>query len=220
MLTRRSLASALLVVVLGSSLGCTTRITPTATTPVLTATQAITLEVPTTQAQAATPVRTTVPLIDDLAATQTAQAAIPPTPTFTPTPSPVPPGVLALMFYPPLILLYDPAVWRDESPYPAQGSNQLQAVQRETCRLAVAGGSGMNPGPTELLTLGDIAYSRTTYVNDPPGQTAALYLELASVPDYDYANPAPVLALVASSADWEACQALGETVLATLQVPN
>lgn len=139
------------------------------------------------------------------------------------TPTPVPAGMFALAFYPPLIVNYDPSEWKDESRYADNKSmtNFLQARRLSTCTIGVQGPTDFNgPQPEFVLErLGDIRYSVIFLGEDPQSVVSAWYIEDQSLADYNYAAGLPIFAVQASASEWDACKALAEKVLFTLHAP-
>ena len=144
-----------------------------------------------------------------------------PAPTTT---TPVPPGVFALKFYPPLILEYDTSEWIDESRYEDTRfmGNYLQTKKMETsCIVGVQGPTDFNGTPPVFVPvkLGDVSYSVIFWENTQPGYKTAWYIEDQSLTGYDYSPGLPILFVQASLSDWDQCKALAEKVLSTLRVP-
>ncbi len=137
----------------------------------------------------------------------------PPTPIVTNTPTPVPPGVFAFLFYPPLIMNYDTSKWKRVD------VGFLQSLVLEKCQLEEVGPSGNFPIPDEILQLGDIRYQVTVSDKTPPGLITALYIEDQSLNGYDYSLGVAVVMLQAKPSEWDECKTLGEMVLSTLHVP-
>lgn len=137
-----------------------------------------------------------------------------PTPIGTNIPTPVPPGVFASLFYPPLIMDYDTSVWKMVK------VNFLQALSFETCQLGEIGPSGNFPIPDEIIQLGNVRYQVTVSDKTPPGLMTALYIEDRSLKDgYNYDLGVAVVMLQAKPSEWNECKTLGEMVLSTLRVP-
>ncbi|MEP0805120.1 MAG: hypothetical protein HRF47_06505 [Chloroflexota bacterium] len=139
------------------------------------------------------------------------------------TPTPVPPGVFALVFYPPLIVNYDSSEWKDESRYTDNKfmENFLQSRRLSTCILGVQGPTDFN-GPQPKFVpalLGDIRYSVIFWGETTPSVISAWYIEDQSLADYNYAAGLPIFAVQSSVSEWDACKALAEKVLSTLRVP-
>jgi len=144
------------------------------------------------------------------------------TPTFSTTATPVPPGVLPLLFYPPLIMNYDTYLWKDESRYtdPVYMANYIRAQSIETCTLGVQGPSGFYPTPEEIVHLGDVKYQIVTEENLLPGSVIAYYFEANSLSGYNYEIGLPVLVIQANQSEWNECKTLAENVLSTLHAPS
>ncbi len=136
-----------------------------------------------------------------------------PIPTDTNTPTLVPPGVFALLFYPPLIMNYDTVIWK------MMDVNFIQVLKLETCQLGEIGPSGNFPTPDEILQLGDVRYQVTVSDKTPPGLITARYIEDQSIKDYDYNLGVAVVMLQAKPSEWDKCKTLGEMVLSTLHIP-
>ena len=146
---------------------------------------------------------------------------IEPAPT---TITPVPPGVFALKFYPPLIMEYETSEWKDKSRYEDTRviGNYLQTRKLETsCILGVQGPTDFNGTPPVFvpIQLGEISYSMIFWGDTQPGDKSAWYIENQSLTGYDYSPGLPILVVQASSSEWERCKALAEKVLSTLRVP-
>lgn len=137
------------------------------------------------------------------------------------TPTPVPPGIFALKFYPPLIMSYDSSVWIDESRYTDYKFmvNYLQASNLKTCQIGMVGPSGNFPADAKPVWVGTVEYFYSPFEDSPPGLTGALYIENQSISNFDYTYGLPVLMITASKSEWDRCKTLGEAVLSTLRVP-
>ncbi len=139
------------------------------------------------------------------------------------TSTPVPSGVFAILFYPPLVLNYDPSAWEDASKY-TDGNvmlNFLQARPLQTCTLGPEGPNGDWPSQSEVVQLGKISY-QFSFQDNGHGDIVSLYLlegSSDSLPGYNGQPGLPKFNVVASQAEWEQCKALAEQVLATLHVP-
>jgi hypothetical protein len=146
-----------------------------------------------------------------------------PSPTDTPIPTAVPSGVFTLLFYPPLVMDYDPALWGDKSEYVDRSImvNYLQAKDLSTCTIGVQGPTGFyGPHTTESITFGDISYTLLVLEDQLPEFQSAYYLEEQTLSGYEYEQYGlPVLGVGASPDEWERCKMLAEEVLGTLQVP-
>jgi hypothetical protein len=150
--------------------------------------------------------------------------------SFTSTPNlaatAVPPGVFALLIYPPLVMDYDVTVWEDESRYadaalkPAYSVlNYLQSLGLETCQIGIQGPTGDFPLTPEGVQLDSVKYEVITFTESPPGFTTAYYIENKSLTGFNYEAGAPVLVVQASLIQWNECKTLAEKVLSTLRVP-
>jgi hypothetical protein len=137
------------------------------------------------------------------------------------TPTPLPPGIFALKFYPPLIMSYDPSVWMDKSRYTDYKFmvNYLQASNLKTCQIGVVGPSGNFPADAKPVWVGKVEYFYSLSEVGTPGMTGALYIENQSLSKFDYTDGLPVLMITASKPEWDRCKVLGEVVLSTLRVP-
>ncbi|GAB4463510.1 MAG: hypothetical protein Kow0070_24110 [Anaerolineales bacterium] len=139
------------------------------------------------------------------------------------TPTPVPPGVFALVFYPPLVVNYDPSEWKDESHYADNKfmTNFMQARRLNTCTIGVQGPTDFNGPQSEfvLVRLGDTRYSVIFWGEDPQSIVSAWYIEDQTLSNYDYLPGLPILTVQAAVSEWDACKALAEKVLSTLHVP-
>ena len=149
-------------------------------------------------------------------------------PTITLTP--VPPGNFVLLFYPALVMNYDPSVWEDKSNYAEWGlnfstqagiivKNYLQSLSK-VCQIGVIGPSGYFPLAEEIVQLGDVRYQLTTSDNEQFEVRTGHYIEDQSLIGYNYDRYGfPVLEIIAPPSEWDECKKLGENVLATLHVP-
>lgn len=143
-------------------------------------------------------------------------------PTFIFTPSPVPPGVFALLFYPPLIMNYDTSIWKDELNYADHiiMVNYLQAQSLGSCKILVQGPIDFNQPPAFVTVhLGSIRYQVTTYKDSPAGLNTTLYIEDQTLAGYNYAPGLPIPVIQASPSEWDLCKSQAEKVLATLHSP-
>lgn len=139
--------------------------------------------------------------------------------------TPVPSGIFTLLLYTPLIMNYDPSVWRDESQYADSRlmpvyfvTNYLQALRLESCKIGQQGPMGDIPGTSEAVRLGAVRYNIVTST-DSPDSVLAFYIENQSLTEFNYDNGTAVLAVEASQAEWAECKNMAEKVLATLHVP-
>jgi len=146
-------------------------------------------------------------------------ATLPPTRTLTPTS--VHPGTIALKFYPPLVMDYDPAAWVDRSDYPNDQFvvNYLESQLLANCSIGVHGPSGIPPAPARAVTLGDVRYVVYTYDDSPWIGMSAWYIEDQSVPGHDYSQGLPVLVIASGLEEWRECKSQAELVLASLRTP-
>jgi hypothetical protein len=139
------------------------------------------------------------------------------------TPTPVPPGVFALVFYPPLIMKYDPSEWKDESRYTDKKNmmNFLQSRRLSTCVIGVQGPTDFNDPQIKFVPvqLGDIRYSFVFWGETSKSILSAWYIEDQSLSEYDYLRGLPILGIQANVSEWDACKNLAEKVLSTLRVP-
>ena len=174
-------------------------------------------------AEARTATVTLLPTITPRPAT-TATAFLTPTVTLTP----VPPGVFILFFYDPLVMNYDPSLWVDKSNYGQWGENQspregvlienyLQARDLASCTIGVQGPTDFQQATPEKVQLGDVGYQVITFREN--NSVMAFYIEDQSLSRYNYEPGLPIPVIGASSAEWHACKAMAEKVLATLHVP-
>jgi hypothetical protein len=144
-------------------------------------------------------------------------------PTSTITQTPVPLGILPLLFYPPLLMNYDPSVWEDKSHYTTpnvMGNNYLENRKLTTCTLGVIGPSGNFPTPSEIIYLGKARYQVTIYEHQIDGKIYALYLQDKPLSGYDHGIGAQVLGVTASPSEWLACKKAAEKILSTLHAPS
>jgi hypothetical protein len=141
--------------------------------------------------------------------------------------TPVPAGAYAILLHPPLVLNYDPPLWRDESHYEAQRlmpvhfvANYLQSLDLDSCTIGPQGPLGDISLTPETFQLGPVRYQVVTFTSDGPEDSMnAYYIEDQSLPDFNYENGTAVLLVRAAPSEWDRCRALAEQVLATLHVP-
>lgn len=145
-------------------------------------------------------------------------------PSVTATTTPVPTGVFALLFYPPLIMNYDPSMWKDESQYIDRSVmvNYLQAKNLTTCTIGVQGPTDFNdPLSSEIILLDGINFSILSFSETSSDFVNRAYLADQSLVGFDYANYGlPVFWISAKSTEWNECQEFAEEVLATLHSPS
>jgi hypothetical protein len=164
---------------------------------------------------------TTEPAMLIVTSTREATKSATPMLTSISTLSPVPPNVFVLLFYPPLIINYDTAIWKDESNY-RDGNfmvNYLQALNLETCQIGVIGPSGNFPYPDEFVQLGGVRYQIAIFEDITPGLITAYYIEDQSLAGFDYEMGVPVLTVQSNPSEWSECKTLTEAVLSTLHSP-
>jgi hypothetical protein len=139
-------------------------------------------------------------------------------PTSTITQTPVPLGIFPLLFYPPLVMNYDPSAWEDKSHYTDLSVivNHLENRNLTTCKLGVIGPSGNFPTPSEIIYLGKARYQVTIYEHQTPGKITALYVEDKPLPGYDHGIGTPVLMIEASLSEWSDCKKVTEKILSTI----
>lgn len=138
----------------------------------------------------------------------------------------VPPGVFALLIYPPLIMDYDASAWKDGSRY-AETSfspvysvlNYLQSLRVETCQIGIQGPTGDFPLTPEVTQLGSVKYEVVTFTDAPSDLVTAYYIENNSLTGFNYETGTSVLVVQASSLEWNECKTLAEEVLSTLRIP-
>jgi len=130
--------------------------------------------------------------------------------------------MITLLFYPPLVLNYDPAVWIDKSEYSNQDQmvNYLQAKNLSHCALGPMGSSGFFPESGWIKSLGDTTYfvSEGTLAGQEDA-TIYYYLAICGVNGYGTENAIPVFDVNANQSDAVDCVDLAEQVLSTLHVP-
>ena len=138
--------------------------------------------------------------------------------------TPVPSGVFVLLLYPPLVMNYDPSVWKDESQYSDTLSmstyfitNYLQALQLDSCKIRQQGPMGDIPAAPQVIQLGTVRYEVVTLRNSPDS-VLVYYIENQSLTELNYDHGTAVLAVEASQAEWVECRKIAEEVLATLHV--
>lgn len=130
--------------------------------------------------------------------------------------TPVPAGVFVPLYYPSVIMNYDPLVWRDESLYSpaAFALNFLQAKELSTCSIAVQGSSTFNtPHSAQYVRLGQLFY--TVII---PYDTLGDFVSHAYIGPPFLATDAgiPVFEVSARTEEWDTCKSLAEDVLSTL----
>ena len=141
-----------------------------------------------------------------------------PTDSPTTTVTPVPPGVFALLFYSPLVLDYDPSVWKDTSNYTDTSMivNNLQSRDLPTCTLGPQGASGNYPPADEIVKLGNIQYEFSSEVSEVTGEVIALYILNSEIEGDNPNNGLTKINVFASQSEWEQCKLLAEEVLSSL----
>lgn len=141
-----------------------------------------------------------------------------PTETITMIVTPVPLGVFALLFYPPLVFDYDPSVWEDQSNFTDTSTivNSLQARDLPTCSLGPQGPSGNYPPADEIVKLGNIQYEFSSGVSEVTGKVIALYILNSEIKGDNPENGLTKINVIASPTEWEQCKLLAEDVLSTL----
>ena len=144
-------------------------------------------------------------------------------PTITLTTTPVPAGVFALLFYPSLVMNYDPSVWKDESQYIDRSVmvNYLQAKKLTTCTIGVQGPTDFNgPHSSETMLLGGINFSVLSFPTISTDFVSRAYLADQSLVGFDYASYGlPVFWISANPTEWHECQEYAKEVLSTLHFP-
>jgi hypothetical protein len=202
--------SILILAIFSTSQGCKTNVqTPRSTpTPQVLETASIATIIP---AQTNT-FTTTLEIFPTSTITQT--------PTITQTQIPL--GIFPLLFYPPLVMNYDPSAWEDKSHYTDLSVmvNYLEDRKLTTCILGVVGPSGNFPTPSEIIYLGKARYQVTIYEHQIDGKIYALYLQDKLLSGYDHGIGAPVLGVAASPSEWLACKRAAEKILSTLHSPS
>lgn len=148
-----------------------------------------------------------------------------PTEAVTPEPTYVPAGTFAVLYYKPLVLNYDPAVWQDVSLYRFTHRrivNYLLAKGTSTCRIDIQGPSGFTSSEEGYTQgekqLGDITY-KTLESSQPTANKMTFYFAEGEIASYDSAIGAPILVISANEEEWETCKTAGEEVLGTLHAP-
>jgi hypothetical protein len=140
------------------------------------------------------------------------------------SPTTVPSGVFAILFYPPLVMDYDPSKWDDKSEYTDRSIivNYLQAKELSTCRVGIQGPTGFyGTHKTEDIILGGVYYTILLLPDSFSSDYVFLfYLEGKSLSGYNYElHGLPVFGIGSIPSEWEECNKLGEEVLSTLHVP-
>lgn len=140
------------------------------------------------------------------------------------TPTTVPLGVFAIMFYPPLVLDYEPSRWEDKSKYDDRSIivNHLQAKELPTCILWIQGPTGFyDVKESEDILLQNISYTKLTLPESfSPDYSSVYYLAKNSFSGYNgELYGLPVFGIGSISSEWEECKGLGEKVLSTLRAP-
>jgi hypothetical protein len=142
------------------------------------------------------------------------------TPRITPSSTPVPLGVFALLIYSPMTMTYDAADWTDGSDYDEMSlmQNYLQAINLRSCKIGVQGPTAFDPSThtSEIVSLGDVKYEVKTFEDEQTGSLTAFYIayEIGGLP---LPLNTAILVITASNDEWSECKTLGEVVLATLR---
>jgi len=159
------------------------------------------------------------------APTATTPPTAQPAATIPPTQTPLPPVVLkefSLLFYPPLVMDYNQALWLDKTQYGdpnAYQTNFLQSASLESCRIGIQGPTEFPSMASETVQLGQVQYIRYL-MGDGSGSNSAWYIENKSLPGYNYEAGLPIPFISSSLAEWDQCRQLGEAVLSTLSTPQ
>ena len=149
-----------------------------------------------------------------------------PNPTETPPPEstetvmPPPAGVFRLMFYPPLVMPYDPDLWMDESEYENtdQMINFLRHKRLETCTIGVRGPSGFYPDNMKTVRLGTIDYQVFTGDRLYAGKVMSDYFAVGSSGEtIENETGIPIMELSAVPSEVEQCTVDAEKVFANLR---
>lgn len=164
----------------------------------------------------------TTPTLPVLPPTATLTAQPVPTLQTTPTPGGTQPpeGIFALKFYPPLVVEYDPVVWRDASEYnnALMMVNYLQHRALPGCSIGVMGPSGFYPSPMQRQRLDKIEYEIFRQESVQSGQTNIYYFASgASLAEIHKNVGIPVLIVQAFPEEIDQCEADAEIVLVTLR---
>ena len=133
---------------------------------------------------------------------------------------PPPAGVFWLMFYPPLVMAYDPDLWIDESEYGNTDRmiNFLRHKHLETCTMGVRGPSGFYPDNMKTVRLGTIDYQVFTGDRLYAGKVMSDYFAIGSSGEtIENETGIPVLELSAIPSEIEQCVRDAEKVLANLR---
>lgn len=161
----------------------------------------------------------------------TATETTPPTPTeeptqpVTPQPTRVRAGTFAILYYKPLVLNYDAALWQDASLYNFKPRmvNYLLLKSASSCRITPQGPSGFTTSEEGYTKgekqLGDITYT-TLETSQPTAEKMMFYFAEGEITGYDSGIGTPILVVSSSEEAWETCQAAAEEVLATLHSPT
>jgi hypothetical protein len=142
------------------------------------------------------------------------------TPRNTPSLTPVPLGVFALLIYSPMTMTYDAADWTDESDYDEMDlmQNYLQAIDLKSCKIGVQGPTEFDPSThtSEVESLGDVKYEVKTFEDEQTCSVTTFYIayEIGSLP---IPLNTAILVITAGNDEWSECKMLGEVVLATLR---
>jgi hypothetical protein len=141
------------------------------------------------------------------------------------TPSSVPLGIFSLLFYRPLVMVYDVTQWEDITPYNqpnAIAKNYLQSKKKSSCKIGVQGPINFNDPSqykSEEAHLGNINYEVKIFSNNPDRSITTFYIDDKSIKGFNYENAFPVLSVQSDENEWKDCRRFAETILSTLSLP-
>lgn len=160
-------------------------------------------------------------------ATATYEPAVPdptatsrPTRTISPSPSLPPEGILAVQFYPPLVLDFDPDQWEDKSEYGYTKMivNYLQHRELDSCTIGPMGPSGFYPEGMTGKVLGSIEFQVQSDQAASTSQWVSYYFAITA-PGGRIVNESGIahFAVMYIPSQAEGCKAAAEEVLAALR---
>src|ERR1035437_9505052 len=124
------------------------------------------------------------------------------------TPSSVPLGIFSLLFYRPLVMVYDVTQWEDITPYNqpnAIAKNYLQSKKKSSCKIGVQGPINFNDPSqykSEEAHLGNINYEVKIFSNNPDRSITTFYIDDKSLKGFNYENAFPVLSVQSDENEW------------------
>jgi len=124
--------------------------------------------------------------------------------------TPAPAGVFVFYFYAPLIMNYDPSLWKIKD-------GVLQAKDLTSCSIAEQGPTDFNrPHAKKVKQLGSIKYTMISFPDSPADRVQLLYMaDQALATDSEL----PIFWASANLGEWDRCQPIAEEVMSTLHFP-